>query len=244
MRFSERVFVTCLSLTCLVGVILQAVFMARLRAENEELRGRERAARGLATQQVARELRQRDEELQILRVQNQDVFRLRNEVRHLRAITNELARLRAQLATNETIASVAAVAPSTNGPFVKVEENFVSRGKFEFAGYTTAEAALKTFLWAGSSGNLAVFLASLSPDARTKMEDEFSQENKTQSEISADLKKASETVTGYSILDQTTGDDTVTFRVQVSAAITNVQRIVVTRTTSNEWKLSDASDEK
>src|SRR5207245_2241546 len=112
-----------------------------------------------------------------------------------------------------------------------------------FAGYATPEATLQSSMWALREGDMEAFLGSLTPDGRSKIEEQMQTGSKSQEELAAELKKSSEGLAGFKILDQgTVSDDSILLQVQVSGNGNVLHHFIFTRT-GNEWKMSDAKDQ-
>jgi len=113
----------------------QAESAQRLRVENEELAG----------------ARATNEEIKRLRVNERELARLRNEVEQWRARAAEAEKMRAE---NERLAALekqAAEAGQTNAP----PANFLPRTQMADAGLATPEAAVETYFYAMSRGDVA-----------------------------------------------------------------------------------------
>ncbi|MDB6110035.1 MAG: hypothetical protein JWR69_1785 [Pedosphaera sp.] len=228
-----------LTLLLAVGVAaVEGVLLFKLHRENEELRVSNEKTPKATKPELADKLAKREAELQVLRVQVQDLLRLRHEVRQLRANTNELSRLLEESRQSKPTSTNASPAPTTTAA-TGDEEDYISKDHWTFAGYATPEATLQSSMWALREGDLEAFLDSLTLDGRAKIEEQMQTGNKSPIELAADLKKSSDALTGFKILDQgTPSHDSIVLQVQMSTTGSAVHRFIFTRV-GNEWKMSD-----
>ena len=236
-----------LVLVCLVAMAAEGFFLTRLYQENTELRGKGIGEKHQVDQKVAGELKKHGTELRVLRQQNQDLLRLRTEVRRLRPLTNEVITLRAQvqsLSAGATPAAIAAAAALAKAQVADTAPDvFIGREDWAFAGFSNAEAALQTVLWAGSQGDVEAFLASLTPDGRAKLEEQAQKLNKSPEEMVNEAKQGFANVTGFRLLEQNLlPDDSVMMRVTLEGQ--NLTERFFFKKIGDEWHLSDTKSDK
>ncbi len=234
-------------LLALIGVIVEGGFILKLWQDNQSLRESNEKARRSGKPDLARQLAKRDAELQVLRVQVQDLLKLRHEARLLRAATNDLARLQEEnrRLKQEGTNTMAASAPATIVVTTGDGEDFVAKEGWTFSGYATPEATLQSWLWSLREGDLDAFLETLTADDRARFEAQLQQSNKTEEELAADLKRQAENLTGFQILDQNSeADGSIVILARVSGgeptgATPTRHRFIFTRS-GTEWKMTDA----
>jgi hypothetical protein len=215
-----------------VLTLIEAAAIFKLSRENGDLRTASEQARKSAASGLADKLAKRDAELQVLRIQVQELLKLRNELRQLRARSNEPARLQEENRLKAGPTNPIPAVPAAN------EEARLAREAWTFAGYATPEATLESSMWALRDGDLDAYIASLAPTQLALLDQQMQQENKTQEELVADLRKASEGLTGYRILEQNSpSDDTVVLRVQLNGSPDAIHQFLLIRTGS-EWKMN------
>src|SRR4051812_2548492 len=198
MKSYSRISLIFLLLATAVAIV-EGVTLFKLYRENEELRGSNEKMRKATKPDLADKLAKHDAELQVLRVQVQDLLKLRQEVRQLRAGTNELGRLLEESRHAKEAGTNAPPAPAiiiTAGG----EEDYIPKENWTFAGYATPEATLQSSMWALREGDMEAFVGSLTPDGRSKIEEQTQTGSKSQEELAAELKKSSEGITGFKIL--------------------------------------------
>jgi hypothetical protein len=222
--------------------VLEGLALWTARRENGELRaGLERAGKGRKGE--SDKTAKREAELQVLRVQVQDLLKLRNEARQLRALTNETARLQEEnrlLKEGKTNGAPVAVVIPTTDP----EEAVVSRENWTFAGYATPEATLQSSFWALREGDLDAYLEAMTAENRMSVDAQIQNEEKTPEELAAEIKRSGASVEGFQILEQTAvTEESIMLRVQMSGGGNAVHHFMFTRV-GNEWKMSDAGVEQ
>ena len=218
--------------------IAECVLIFKLASDNATMRASLDKYNKQGGSDVMQKLAKRDAELQVLRVQVQDLLKLRREARLLRAGSNDMNRL-----SEENRLLRDAVTNGT-GPTIVVaaDGDFVARDNWTFAGYATPEATLQSWMWSLREGDADAFLESLAPDGQARFAGRMQQEGKTQDEVIADLRRESENLSGFQILDENPTDDgSIETLVQMSSSGSEKtrHRFVFTRT-GNEWKMSDA----
>ncbi len=172
----------------LAAAVLGWQRVQQLRSENEALRGQWEQFKAHSAAAAEAQSEHYEEELQRLRTQAQDVFKLRNEVTQLRSAAQAAETLRAenrqlrvqnqQLGAGAGASAAGAVAPNAPTP----ADQF-PRENWTFAGYSTPEAALVTAVWAMKEGKPQMYLDSLSPEEQARMAKAWA--NKSEDEIAA-----------------------------------------------------------
>jgi hypothetical protein len=138
-----------------------------------------------------------------------ELLRLRNEVRQLRESAKELEKLRAELSTtrgeNSRLRTTQAQGgvTGTNGP------GFLAKESWTFAGYSTPEAALQSWLYSTANGDLANSVASLVPEQQPELKE--GNETLTPEKFALDAKKGAERLAGFEIVgrESPSADDVV-----------------------------------
>jgi hypothetical protein len=241
MKSYSRISLISLLLATTVAIV-EGVALFKLYRENTELRENNEKTRKGTRPELADKLAKRDAELQVLRVQVQDLLKLRQEVRQLRAGTNELSQMLEESRHVKEATTNAPLAPATTITAGN-EEDYIAKENWTFAGYATPEATLQSSMWALREGDLDAFLGSLTSDGRAKIAEQMQTGNKSQEELATDLKRSSEGLTGFKILDQgTVSDDSIMLQVQMSGGGNALHHFIFTRT-GNEWKMSDTRDQ-
>jgi hypothetical protein len=176
-----------------------------LRAENELLRAQWQQLKEHAEAAAEAQSKQYDQELQRLRTQAQEVFKLRAEVSQLRTAAQDTEKLRAenrqlrvqnpQSGTAAGASAATAVVPAPQTP----AEQF-PREKWTFAGYSTPQSALVSAVWAMKEGKPQVYLDSLSPDEQVRMAKVW--ENKSEGEIAAKHQQDVSQITNVRVMKQ------------------------------------------
>ncbi len=208
--------------------------VAQLRTDNDALRAELQGLREPGGAVVDARAAQREQELQRLRGEAQDVLRLRSEVRLLRAGTNEAAllraenqRLRAESRTTATAGTGVAPAPAAASSDRFLKENWT------LAGYATPEAALVSAIWSMKEGNPKSYLDSLSPEEQVRLAKTW--ENKTEAEIIAKHQSDVAPITGVRVLDR---HEISAEEMQMNVYIEGVGRMekVSMKRIGNDWK--------
>jgi hypothetical protein len=232
---------TCIGGVVLTGALAVLVFqkasISRVRAANESLRqGQQETAPTPAESERAAELRREAGEVEALRAANQDLLKLRSEVRQLRAQAIEMEKLRKQ---NQRLASAIKSTADSKVPFSQME-GFVGTETWSNGGFASPEAALQTFLWAVREGRLEQIAECLSPESRPGFEREFA--GKSEEERTAALQRGLGQLartSGYRLVDkEELADDKVKLGIQAVAG--GVVAKVVLMRFGNEWKFHDA----
>ena len=205
---------------------------ATLRAENEALRAESQSLKDQNAATDDAQTKQRDQELQRLRAEAQELNKLRNEVSQLRAGAKETERLRAE---NQQLRAAASV-PQPGVPPVPtvpaVADHF-AKEQWAFAGYATPEAALMSAIWAMREGNPKTYLESLSPDEQLRMAKVW--QNKSEEEVAAKHKADVAAITAMRILERNAvSADEMVMSVYVEGA-GRMEKVSMKRV-GGEWK--------
>jgi len=173
----------------------------QLRADNELLKAELQRLRLQTAAAAQAQSGERDEELQRLRADAREVFKLRNEVAQLRsavkqadAMRAENQQLRARNEQPQAGSATAAPPPST----AQVEQ--FPRESWTFAGYSTPEAALVSAVWAMKEGRPQVYLDGLSAEEQARMAKVW--ENKSEGEIAAKHQQDVSQITNVRVMKQ------------------------------------------
>ncbi|PYJ98651.1 MAG: hypothetical protein DME23_11490 [Verrucomicrobia bacterium] len=199
---------------CLVGVLLAAAAVAaivgwqqvrQLRSENELLRRELQKLQERSAAAAEAQFKQHDEELQGLRAQARDVFKLRGEVTQLRQAAKEAESLRAENQQlhrqNQQLRSGASASiTSTAAAASQSPQDQFPRENWTFAGYSTPETALVSAVWAMKEGKPQVYFDSLSPEEQARMAKAW--ENKSQDEIAVKHQQDVSRITGVRVLER------------------------------------------
>ncbi|HWY77342.1 MAG TPA: hypothetical protein VN281_17100 [Verrucomicrobiae bacterium] len=239
---SSRRFLQVALLLALVGVVAVGILLHTLQGENQALLENNEKARKGGKQDLASQLAKRNDELKVLRVQVQDLLRLRHELRLLRSATNDMARLQDENRRLKQV-NTNAVPPTTPDAVVVATgdpEEFVARQNWTFSGYATPEATLQSWMWSLREGDLDAFLATLMPEDRARFESQLQQSNKSEEELSAELKRQGDGLNGFQILDEDSdADGTIVILARISGNDSARHRFIFTRN-GTEWKMADA----
>src|SRR6266404_4423809 len=172
----------------------------QLRAENELLRTELQRLKEQSSAAAAAQAKQQEEELQRLRAEAKDVFKLRGEVSQLRSAAKEAETLRARneqlrAQNQQSRPGAGAAAPASVAPVASLAQ--FPRDSWTFAGYSTPEAALVSAVWAMKEGKPQVFLDSLSAEEQARMAKAW--ENKSEDEIATKHQQDVSQITGVRV---------------------------------------------
>jgi len=148
-----------LVLSCLVAmaaVLGQGRAVSHLRLQNQGLR-RENQAHQLAAQDRRAETAPGESER--LRLENEDLLKLRNEVRQLRELVPEIEGARAE---HQRLLQAKQNPPAEPSAYA-TPEGYVGKDALADLGLGTPEAAVQTFLWTMREGNFKRMLECASP---------------------------------------------------------------------------------
>lgn len=161
--------------------------------------------------------------------QMSELLRLRNEVGQLREQSNELATLRAALATGQKVRS-------GKPDFNTNRSEAIPKGAWANVGYATPEAAFQTICFAMSKGDVQTYLNSLSPEMQTNMMKAF--QGKSQSEIAAGQMAEMEPVNDFQVVGEIeVGQDQV--QMLVHTAGEDLNTIFIMTNVNNSWKFAN-----
>ena len=207
------------------SLVVQHQSLARLREDNrslqqqvEELRDAKNQLAQVAVDQDELAKRQRDQS---------ELLRLRGEVGVLRRQTKELDALEASLKT-QSAGTVETAATADYWP----------RDSWAFAGYASPDAALQTFVWAASEGDLKTLLGSVAGEAQKRIEKDL--EGKSEGEASRKAIDDAINLKSVRVYHRNVqSDDTVIIQAGYeNGRITYVEKLFMKKI-GNEWKLSD-----
>jgi hypothetical protein len=216
------------------GLLIQSLRYSSLRKMNQQL---ERNVAELQKQMAARE----PAVAPAGSTPNEgrfELLRLRNQAAQLRAATNELEQLRAQIGQSRASAQTAGV-PGTASATAAAE--LVPREAWGFAGYTTPEAAFQSTIFAHSQGDYDTFLASLTGDLARDNKEVL--ESKTPEGFAEYLRQGTAKITSYRILEREEISPEETVLVIYEAGINDMERVLM-RKVGNEWKLAGPAPDK
>lgn len=169
--------------------------------------------------------------------QLKELLRLRSEVGLLRRQTNELAKLREENRQLRATLAVGEALLSTNSPPMTPPENIFPKESWAFAGYATPEAALQSFTWAMSTGDVRTFQASMSPDGQQQLAGKY--EGKSDAEIAASMVSDMDKTSGYRILGKDVASESeVTLTIYIDGEATQAR--IKMQKIGNDWKFAGA----
>ena len=206
---------------------------AALRAENEALRAENQSFKEQSAATEETQSKQRDQELQRLRAETQELNKLRNEVSQLRAGAKETERLRSEnQQLRAAVSAATATASATPAPVAAAADRY-AKENWAFAGYATPDAALLSAIWAMREGNPKTYLDSLSPEEQLRMAKVW--ENKSEADVAAKHKADVSSITGMRILErQAVSPDEMLMSVYVEG-VGRMEKVSLKRV-GNDWK--------
>jgi uncharacterized membrane-anchored protein YhcB (DUF1043 family) len=166
-----------------------------------------------------------------------ELLRLRNQAAQLRAATNELRQLRAQLDQARASAQTPGAAPGSAATTAEL----VPREAWSFAGYATPQAAFHSTMFAHSQGDHQTFLASLTGDLARDNQKELN--NKTPEQFSENLRRETAKFTGYRILEMNEVSPEETVLMIYYAGESDTEKVTM-RKVGDEWKLAGPPTDK
>jgi hypothetical protein len=235
-----------LLLLLLAAAVAEGVWIAKLTADNARLQAQWQDALKNGGPELARKMARQESELQVLRLQAQELLKLRRDVRDLRAGTKELSRLQQE---NEQLKEAETNTPAPQPPpaadMTTTQANVldsVTRQNWAFAGYSTPAAAVESALWALGQGDIDTYLAGLTDAERARLEAQLQPDSPTADAALTALTRTVSGATGFRILDQTAISDTeVPVTVQLPGAPTEQLRFVLTFV-NGEWRVSSVGE--
>lgn len=165
--------------------------------------------------------------------QMSELLRLRNEVGRLREQSNELAKLRAALATDQKVQSGKPQSTATRS-------EPIPKSAWANVGYATPEAAFQTICFVMSKGDVQAYMNSLSPEQQTNMAKAF--QGKSDAEIAAGQMAEMEPVTDFQIVGKIeVGQDQV--QMLVHTAGEDLNTIFIMTNVNSSWKFANMTTE-
>jgi hypothetical protein len=218
------------------SLVVQHQSLARLRQDNrslqqqvEELRDAKSQLAKAAVDPGELAKRQRDQS---------ELLRLRGEVSVLRQQTKELDALRSE--NHQVRAALEASLKTQSAGTVETvaTADYWPRDSWAFAGYASPDAALQTFVWAASRGDLKTLLGSVTGEAQKRIEKDM--EGKSEGEAS--LKAIDDAINLKSVRvyhRNVQSDDTVIIQTGYeNGRVTYAEKLFMKKI-GNEWKVSD-----
>jgi len=216
-------------------LVLQHRSLSKLGAENRTLRERLDHFDRLSAenQGLSKRLAQADEAAASSAEQLNELLRLRAEVGALRNKTQK------QHPPRPTPAA-AANPPAAPKSVQAVERRAIPKESLQFVGYATPEAALQSVVWSMVNGDLASFLAGMTPEGR----DSFTQQvdGKTDAEIATIFAEETRGMRGLRLDRKKSASDTeVTFVISSQetddgATISRDEAVMKFKNLGGEWK--------
>jgi RNA polymerase sigma factor (sigma-70 family) len=159
-----------------------------------------------------------------------ELLRLRSAVGTLRQRTNELGKL---------LQDTAAANQTSQGPLGQT--NF-PRDSWTFAGFATPEAALQSFMWAKSRGEVKTAFSAATPELKQELMERYFKD-KTDEEISATLVDSAKDQTGIQILKKmAAAEDQVIYQIHIDGTPDASYSLVTMKKIDGEWKVSGNED--
>jgi RNA polymerase sigma factor (sigma-70 family) len=181
--------------------------------------------RDAATQRIA----SLSEELKRLNSNTGELLRLRSEAGRLRQQTNELGKLVRNWAVAKTPAD-----PS--------EPTSFPRDSWANVGLATPEAAVQSYMWAKSNGDVKTAFASATPEMEKRVREMYFKD-KSEEEISTLLIDSSKNQTGVQIQKKmVVADDQVIFQAHFDGWPDKTYSILTMKKIDGEWKVSNAEE--
>lgn len=172
-------------------------------------------------------------ELEASKKNNMELLRLRGEVGLLRQQTNRLGK---------SVQALSATLSSANSPGAPLEQTNFPRESWTFAGMTTPENALQSYMWAKNRGDVATAFATATPELVQDIKD-FYFKGKSEDEISALLVDSAKNQKGIQILKKmVAADDQVIFQVHVDGEPEKSYSLLTMKKLDDEWKVSSVEE--
>ena len=205
-------------------LVRQHEFQNELRRENRALQEQVNGFTQLAVDHQTNSAAQ-----SFSNAETSELLRLRNEVGRLRDQSNELANLRAALATEQKVQNIK---PS----FTPTRSEAIPKGAWTNAGYATPEAAFQTICFAMSKGDVQTYLNSLGPEQQTNMLKMF--QTKSEAEIAAGQMAEMEPVNDFQVVGKIeVGEDQV--QMLVHTAGEDLNTIFIMTNIYGSWKFAN-----
>jgi RNA polymerase sigma factor (sigma-70 family) len=166
-----------------------------------------------------------------------ELLRLRSEVGTLRQRTNELARLvRGGPDSGEGVLSAKSTEQDATGL-----TNF-PRDSWTFAGFTTPEDALQSYMWAKSRGDVNTAFAAATPELKQAVKEHYFKD-KSEEEISSLFMESARSQTGFQIQKKlAAAEDQVVFQVHIDGTEEKSYSLLTLKKWDGEWKVSSAEE--
>jgi hypothetical protein len=156
--------------------------------------------------------------------QSLELLRLRGEAGMLRRQTRELEAVR-----NENLQARGGGAAPAAG--------YWRRGSLAFAGYASPEAALQTYLWSASNGDLKAVRASATGEVLKQMDQELG--GKPETEVSTSARDEFANLKSIRVLNREVQADDAVVLTAAFADRTNTQTVkLLMKKIGNDWKFS------
>ncbi len=210
----------------------------QLQSENEALRAEIAALKARAAETDAA----RETESKRSQTDAQDVARLRGELTQLRTTAKDAEKLRSenqqlrsenQQLRGTATATAAPAAPAAPAAQAPQQGGAYPRAAWNFAGYTSPDAALVSAIWSMQQGNPKQYFESLTPEEQLRMTKAW--EGKTPEEIAAKHQNDTAPITGMKVTGrQLVSPDEVQMNVFIEGA--NREEKVSMKRVGGEWK--------
>jgi len=160
-----------------------------------------------------------------------ELLRLRSTVEILRQRTNELGRL---LETG--------LAAATNTSQGSLGQTHFPRDSWAYAGFASPEAALQSYMWAKSRGDVKTAFNSATPELQQEIKDTYFR-GQSDEEISATLIDSAKDQSGFRILKRmVAAEDQVVYQIHIDGTSDASYSLVTMKKTDGEWKVSSTED--
>ncbi len=215
------------------SMVVQHQALARLREDNRSLQQQVEGLRD-AKNQLAKAAVDQGEPAKRQRDQS-ELLRLRSEVGVLRQKTKELDTQRTE---DRQVRAALEETQSADKVETAATADYWPRDSWAFAGYASPDAALQTFVWASSQGDLKTLLGSVTGEAQKRIEKDL--EGKSEGEAS--LKAIDDAINLKSVrvyYRNVQSDDTVIIQTGYeNGRVTYAEKLFMKKI-GNEWKVSD-----
>jgi hypothetical protein len=162
-----------------------------------------------------------------------ELLRLRSEVGSLRSQTNDLGKLQSE---NQRLRS--SLLTPTAGTQTSLTREGLPKQSWGLVGYANPESAFQSAVWAMSQGDAKAFRASIAPGSG--MFTDF--QDKSDSEVSTQIKGEADKVTAFKILDKAAINDDTAILTVMAEGVNEVGRFKLQRV-GEEWKLAGPVNE-
>ncbi len=169
--------------------------------------------------------------------QLRELLRLRGEVGLLREQSQDLETARAENQQARAALETGLKGPGAGATKAAATADYWPRDSWTFAGYASPDAALQSFVWAGSKGDLTNWLAGATGDVRKRMEQDLGGKSRDQAVI-----RAMDEFIGLKsvrVLNrEVQADDTVVLTAAFEDRTQDHTAKLVMKKIDGEWKLS------